>query len=225
MTNPRISRPSRPHRAETVLLTFLLALAALVASSTSARAAAPSKCDAAALQLSLGGAQAIDPAHANAAQTPCVDADGGLDQSVLGAASVQAVQSTTRNTPAVAAVAHSKVTGLNVGSSDAAAALAGPLSSGADTLLPQINTALAPLTGSGGVITTALAPLQLLGLQLGATDPAALQSALTTKLPAALTAALPAVAVAGVIGADASATCSAGSALLVGSTTLTGVQV
>lgn len=190
----------------------------------SASAAGTNACDASALQLSLLGGAALDPIHANPAYTPCVTADGTLINipELLNLVSVQAVTATTRNTANVSAISESTVAGARVGAAGPVVdSLTGPLLSGPNSIVGQVDGAVAGLLGP---LDGLLGPLGgVLGLNLGS---GGVLTSITGSLPGALSAVLPDVLSAGVISAEARATCSTtGTAQLSGQSRIVDLRV
>lgn len=218
------------------LLTTLAGLGAIAALPAAANADTngPNSCDASALRLSLLGGAALDPIHANPAATPCVDADGTLINlpSLLGLVDLDAVEATTRRLPNSAAVSDAKIAGLDVGVDGVVDQLTGPLLSGPNSIVGQVDGLVGGLLGPGGALGTSgplgglLGNIPLLGgLQLGGINNAGLLTSLTGSLTGALTGALPAVAKADVIEATATARCVSNAPQLSGSSRIVGLQV
>lgn len=210
--------------ARRLALAATIGAGVVVAAPSAASAAGTNACDASALQLSLLGGAALDPIHANPSYTPCVTADGTLIEipELLGLVSVDAVTATTRNTANVNAVSESTVVGAEVGAvGPVIDSLTGPLLSGPDSIVGQVDGAVAGLLGP---LDGLLGPLGgLLGLNLGS---GGVLSSITGTLPAALSAALPDVLSAGVISAQAQATCSTtGTAQLSGQSRIADLRV
>ncbi|MDQ8045843.1 MAG: hypothetical protein REI11_14655 [Patulibacter sp.] len=201
------------------------ALGLTATAAQSASAAAPSACQATAVNLSLLGAANVTANTANPANTPCVADHNGNDVTGLGSIAANALDTTTSVTTGVRADAETRVTGLHADASNVTTGLVAPLTSGANSLIPALSAALSAQLGAGGGITTAIAPLHALGLNITGVDNANLTAQTSAGLPAALSAALPSLVDAGLIDTTASAVCSNGAARLSGSTTLTGVNV
>lgn len=218
------------------LLTAVAGLGAIAALPATANADAngPDSCDASALRLSLLGGAALDPIHANPAATPCVTADGSLINipSLLGLVGVQAVEATTRRTANSSAVSDAKVAGLHIGVGGVVNQLTGPLLSGPDSIVGQVDGLVNGLLGSGGVLGTGgvlgglLGNVPLLGgLELGGTDSAGLLTGITGSLTGALTSTLPDIANADVLEATATAQCVSNAPQLSGRSQIAGLQV
>lgn len=211
--------PANPSNsvARRVAIAAAVGAGALAALPAGASAAGTNACDASALQLSLLGGAPLDPIHANPAYTPCVTADGTLIDipSLLNLVTVEAVTATTRNTANVNAVSESTVAGARVGAvGPVVDSLTGPLLNGPNSIVGQVDGLitglLGPLTAPGGLLSGLLGSNPLLGgIVLGGVNSGTLVSGLTGPLSSALSAALPDVLSAGVITAQAQATCSA----------------
>lgn len=225
---------SMMNTARRVVLAATIGAGAFVAAPSAASAAGTNACDASALQLSLLGGAALDPIHANPAYQPCVTADGSLVNvsGLLGLVSVQAVTATTRNTAKVKAQSESRVVGAQVGAAGPVVdRLTGPLLNGPNSIVGQVNGLvnglLGPLTAPGGLLGGLLGSVPGVGgIVLGGVNNDALLPGLTGSLSSALTAALPDVLSAGVITAQAQATCSTtGTAQLSGTSRIADLRV
>lgn len=205
--------------------------AVLVIGTGSALCAAPAAqaqsplttCHASALGVSLFGGPAIQPIQASSGPA-CGESEGVLDLAALGALNADVIRATTTGTSRTAA-ATGRVTDLDLGAYSVVGGLSASLLTGTDSVLPGLESQLAGLTGTGGLLYNVLAPLRGLGLEVVGTDTAVLNLAAQGNLPGALQLELPDVISADVIEARAAATCSAGRAVLAGDSTISGLRV
>lgn len=214
-----------------VAIAATIGVGAFVAAPSAASAAGTNACDASALQLSLLGGAPLDPIHANPAYAPCISADGTLiDTGLLGLVNVQAVTATTRNTANVNAVSESIVTGAKVGAvGPVVDRLTGPLLDGPNSIVGQVDGLVTGLLGpiTSGPLSGLIGGVPILGgLVIGGVENGTVLQGLTGNLTSALTAALPPVLSAGVISAQAQATCSTtGTAQLSGQSRIADLRV
>lgn len=192
------------------------------ATATSAPAA-PSSCQAQALNLSLLGAE---PASAiSAGGEPCTTESRSIDLSVLGAVEATAVEATTNAEPGTRAAAASRVAGLQVGPEGFVDALSLSLTEGDQNITPQLDDALRTLDARRPALEAVLAPLSALGLQVTGMDATSIAEQARLGLPAALPSVLPELLSADVLSATATATCEAGRPVLRSGATVTGLRV
>lgn len=214
-------------------LVLVIGAGVLGSAAAGAQAADPTGCDASALRLSVLGATAIDPIHANGGGgAACADSDGTLLSLPALIADVDLVAARTRIAATVpkSATSTAEVTGATVGVAGPVVdrlvgPLLGPVGS-ANSIVGQVNGLVAPLVTS---INGLLAPLDnalLGGLVPTGFDLQAVLTGLTRDLPGMLTTTLPDVLDAGLVRSTAAVTCSASNLpQLSGGSQLTGVRV
>lgn len=212
------------------LITSAVAGAGLLVGAGGAMAAASGPvsagaCEASALELSVLGSVHVQANRAGSTTAPCRTDRGALDIQALGLVDATTVEATTTATANLGAAAQSTVEGLRIGAGSVANGLTGSLLGGTGDLGGELEAALAPLLGTDGLVTDALAPLRALGLDVVGVDSTALLAQSGANLPSALAAALPDLVSAGLIDARAGAVCSNGVATLTGRSQLTGLTV